>query len=1178
MIVTIVSRCERAALARTRRIVDQFLPRIADATWMGDLSAEALEELRRRLADRATRRSAVRCYAARGGMVHLLWAVGSRADLDDGGRAAAIGATARDMLRDGDESRETPLAGTLRQVVRLAALFHDLGKATALFQAVLSGKAATRTRQPVRHEVVSALLIAILGKAAQDDPAFLAMLAAEDFAARLETAWAEVPDAVKGLAKPSAALPPFLADPGPRPATAAILFCIFSHHRAPGWPKNDADPWLAAHRDAQALATGFKAFQDQLRPKSELTDHLPWKNPTWCEMVRAAARRLLELLPSLSAQDKAALPRLAAQTGRLALQWGDHAVSREDSTTEHRLKDKERLKNAVFANTAAQESGREARPACPLDSHLLRVAQAADDAFRTLMGGMRNPTLWPTIAEADLPLPLVADPAPPPPAFSWQMASVERLRRLRGDGPDDLRRAPFFAVMPARTGSGKTRAAPRVMAAVSGGLRFTFAVGLRTLTLQTADAYRNQIGFTAAQMAAHVGDRLAARLYDLNQKPEEEGPDLGADFGQEADEMALLVKGGDELAALPKAVERLLPPDEAKWRRLLAAPVAACTIDTLAEAMDRSRGRHLAAELRLASSDLVIDEADAFDLPGLMAMARLAHLTGLYGRKLIVASASLPYALTLGLFKAYAAGVALHRLLTGKDAAVPFYVACLTDQAEAVSIDRLPEPAGDWDQAFTACLDRWTAAEIKRLETARHAERRRMALLPITGGGQTTRESAFDAIIHAVTELHAAHHGRARTAGRMVRFSAGAVRLTHVADVQAFAAYLAKRELPPHLAVRMVVYHSRLFPAVRHAVESLLDRLLLRKPGAGGVDPLPEQPEIAGLLANLPEGATDLLVVVVASPVIEAGRDHDYDWIITEPTSLRSVVQVAGRCLRHRLDRPPPQAANVRVLDYPLAIFGGQDVSARMDRPDEVYRHPGSGDALGTYPDLDQGGKAHASGLLPPAWTEGIDAAPILAPLTMDQVKILAAERRMIAFADLLPLAALMGDETGRTLGKRVVAQENGWLGKYIGDPLDDWIKAGTGDTPLLPWLQWRQEKLYRFRDDDGWPQWQLEPNGDGELATFNQDWWLVKVYSREGRLQKRLSWQSIATQHGGRFLLSFRRDDVGEGGARPLLRLVGELTRKLDGDSGQALLTVTFNARHAPERIEADPTLGIYW
>src|SRR5690606_30650163 len=62
--------------------------------------------------------------------------------------------------------------------------------------------------------------------------------------------------------------------------------------------------------------------------------------------------------------------------------------------------------------------------------------------------------------------------------------------------------------------------------------------------------------------------------------------------------------------------------------------------------------------------------------------------------------------------------------------------------------------------------------------------------------------------------------------------------------------------------------------------------------------------------------AANVVFVVLASPVAEVGRDHDYDWALVEPSSLRSLIQLAGRIRRHR-----PEAyerTNVLVLDRNL--------------------------------------------------------------------------------------------------------------------------------------------------------------------------------------------------------------------------------------------------------------------
>ena len=69
---------------------------------------------------------------------------------------------------------------------------------------------------------------------------------------------------------------------------------------------------------------------------------------------------------------------------------------------------------------------------------------------------------------------------------------------------------------------------------------------------------------------------------------------------------------------------------------------------------------------------------------------------------------------------------------------------------------------------------------------------------------------------------------------------------------------------------------------------------------------------------------------MLASPVAEVGRDHDYDWAIVEPSSIRSIIQLAGRVLRHR-DQVP---ANPNILLF------SKNYKA-LERKAVCYQRPG---------------------------------------------------------------------------------------------------------------------------------------------------------------------------------------------------------------------------------------------
>src|SRR6056297_839469 len=113
-----------------------------------------------------------------------------------------------------------------------------------------------------------------------------------------------------------------------------------------------------------------------------------------------------------------------------------------------------------------------------------------------------------------------------------------------------------------------------------------------------------------------------------------------------------------------------------------------------------------------------------------------------------------------------------------------------------------------------------------------------------------------------------------------------------------------------------MAYHARQVLLLRSAQERYLDALLDRK---GDRDPF-ANPVIRRRLATT--DAANAMFVVVASPVVEVGRDHDYDWAVVEPSSMRSLIQLAGRIRRHRPDAcDSPNifilSRNIKSLEYP---------------------------------------------------------------------------------------------------------------------------------------------------------------------------------------------------------------------------------------------------------------------
>jgi CRISPR-associated endonuclease/helicase Cas3 len=118
---------------------------------------------------------------------------------------------------------------------------------------------------------------------------------------------------------------------------------------------------------------------------------------------------------------------------------------------------------------------------------------------------------------------------------------------------------------------------------------------------------------------------------------------------------------------------------------------------------------------------------------------------------------------------------------------------------------------------------------------------------------------------------------------------------------------------PEGTRVHLCTYHSQFPLLIRSNIERRLDQALDRR-----------QPEAVFNLSDICQrldanGESDHLFIVLGSPVTEVGRDHDYDWAVVEPSSMRSLIQLAGRVRRHR--EGECKTPNIRVFDTNLRHF-----------------------------------------------------------------------------------------------------------------------------------------------------------------------------------------------------------------------------------------------------------------
>lgn len=894
MNVLLISQCDKRALGETRRILDQFAERRGDRTWQTPITQEGLDTLHRLLRKTARKNTAVACHRVRGtDHTELVWVVGDRRRFNSLG-TVPTNTTRRDVLRQADEN-DWHTGELIRLLVDLAGLLHDLGKAIDAFQARLAQSMTGRNL--IRHEWVSLrLLEAFVG--ADDDATWLARLARPEPVD--DARW--LSDLRRdGLDGP---LPsPFLSM-ARAPLAQALGWLVLTHHRLPVPPdlKSFSMSRLSgllhevqADWNERRPADESSDAAQPLQPYWQFSEGLPVTTPAWRERASRMAKRLAAVASSngkgfaLQVLDNPFVMHL----GRLCLMLADHHYSSLEGAHPERLQIQ--AASSLIANTCRQGG----QPNQSLDEHLLGVARLGAEVAQFLPGFAQH--LPGLVAHRRLRQRSRDD------RYRWQDKAADLAAGLRERTVEQ----GGFIVNMASTGCGKTLGNARIMYHLADpvrGMRCAFAMGLRTLTLQTGRSFQQMLNLNEDEVAIRVGGTANRLLFEHHEQMAEK---TGSASRQGLlDEDAHVVYEGD-VDGHP-LLRRALGDEQV--RRLLVAPLLVCTIDHLIPATESQRGGHqIAPMLRLMSGDLVLDEPDDFDLDDLPALTRLVHWAGLLGARVLLSSATLPPSLVQGLFEAYRDGRHHHQRNCG---ARP---GAATDAAAVccVWVDEFSQRAEDCVDAtsFESAHTAFALARRDQLEAQVAMPKRRAALLPFGDlHTQSRRDWASLAaglapqLMLAARGLHRNHHAVDAASGKRVSF--GLLRMANIEPLVEVALSLFKQDVPVGTRVHLCVYHSRHPLLVRSLIEQQLDRVLQRH------DPMAVFSD-AGIRSRLDSSdESDQIFIVLGSPVTEVGRDHDYDWALVEPSSMRSLIQLAGRVRRHRSGTVA--TPNILVLDRNL--------------------------------------------------------------------------------------------------------------------------------------------------------------------------------------------------------------------------------------------------------------------
>ena len=898
MIVTFISQCEKNALKKTRRVLDSFANRIGDNSWQTIITQEGLKAVKKLLRQTASKSTAVSCHWIRSSRrVELMWVVGNR------DRFNSEGVVPVHITQDASLIiKKEYLWGNIDVIAllsSLAGIFHDIGKANNLFQNKLNPKKDSKGYEPYRHEWVSLRLFQAF-VADKKDREWLNELVSVDNSTEAKFLDTVFKDGVStNQSKIFKNLPPI---------AKVVAWLIVSHHRLPIYPylqQNNSpkyeyiDNWLDNNFDALWNSSNS---QVEVWSKSELEDNWSFKNATpfksayWQTEASELAKRALATEQLF--EKEWFNQRFTVHLARLGLVLSDHYYSKGKATSKWQDRNYDCWANTDGNGVLKQK----------LDEHNIGVARNAYNFVEKL----------PQLQE-DLPRLILEDKVlknrykdkKEKELFEWQDKSYKLAKILQ----KETVHYGFFGINMASTGRGKTLANFKIMYGLADeklGCRLSIALGLRTLTLQTGNALAKLLELEKDKYAVLIGSQAVKKLYDEKNKIESEELLQEYSYGGSESTEELMDKNQtiDYGGTISNKILTEWLDGSPKLQKLIDAPLLISTIDHLIPATEGVRGgKQIAPMLRLLTSDLVLDEPDDFGLEDLPALCRLVNWTAMLGGKVLLSTATMPPALANALFRAYQAGWKDYTEVNGASGIEHKICCAWFDEFETKNM------IVGTEQDFGKEHKHYITKRIKNLDKDK-VILRKAKLLEINASKDEVYSSMATTLLEGIYNLHDNHK---ETNDNNKSISIGLVRMANINPLVEVAKELLLVSPREDTAIYYCVYHSKFPLAMRSSIEERLDRILKRD----DEEQIWQHHEIREVLKK--SSKKHHIFVILATAVAEVGRDHDYSWIIAEPSSMRSLIQLAGRIQRHR--KKEPKSENFLVLTKNIKALKGKDIA-----------------------------------------------------------------------------------------------------------------------------------------------------------------------------------------------------------------------------------------------------------
>lgn len=881
MILFITNNSSGSAIKSSRKILSKYFFQVSHNSYIGKISKSGFYKTRDELLKSVTNNMSVQFYKPFKKTYKLVYSIGNKENFYNN----IYKYKSKDMINETYNYTYTKNEQLLKEITILAGLFHDLGKNTIKFQdKLISSNSGNKENNVdlIRHELVSYLILKqfeynilielrkIDRKLKLNNLEYFKYLSNKDNLIKFFSSLNKIELSLNDIKsnynfnKNSFNNDYILLN--------SLNWLVLTHHKL---SDNIEDFKVNSNMfDTITVDNLLNEYKDisenSLQENLTIKNNLEFLKENYIEMIVKSASNILEIITNEEINYESLfyyIPYLC----RPILINSDYMAS---NYKEINLASE----NCVFANT------KKGLMADPLSTHLIKCANLCEENFDLFKFNIHRNSDLKKFSLENSSSKLIDNLNINEDSFlgkdnnfRWQQDVVNKIL---SHGKNN----PTFCVIISETGSGKTRAIPKILTALNQKeVRFNNLLGLKSLTKQTYDEYIN-IGFKNSDINCLIGGELSKKEF---KGFAESGTfnDLSHDFDFD------LIK--ESKISFNKYNDFY----SVKEKNILSKPVTVATIDHFIKHGSLNNGSTTNLFLRSISSDLVLDEVDNYNYEQINMISKLVFLAGLYCKNVILSGATIDKELVKSLFFSYKLGlIEFSNFNNIKN--FEFNELFVSNYLTPTNIKSNVINGYDIEYNYS-CFFKKHISNVNNKNFNQNLDVLDISLCD-------NNNEVYKEIYTKCKNLHEINNCKHNDK----KISIGFVKFNIVSDTINFARYLDYINDSEN-QIFIFCYHSKFTQNDIDKNEAVLS-LLKRK------NKELYQIEYFKDLINK-STAKNIIFIVSTSSIIQVGRDHDYDWAIIDPDSTDSLIQASGRVRRHRNESY--KNINVSVLSKPVQSF-----------------------------------------------------------------------------------------------------------------------------------------------------------------------------------------------------------------------------------------------------------------